>query len=86
MTVFEHVLDILAVLLGLAAVRSLFVLFLPYKDCGWCKDRRAYPRPWNRGRCWFCHGTRLRRRLGAGLVHKIKLSLIQAYQEWRYGE
>jgi hypothetical protein len=85
-TALQHVLDGLAVLLVLIAARGLFVLFWPYTTCGWCKDRRARPRPWNRRRCWFCQNTRMRRRIGAGLVHKVKLSLIQAYQEWRYGE
>jgi hypothetical protein len=85
-TVFEHVLDGLAVVLVLIAARGLFLLFWPYKTCGWCKDRREHPRPWNRRRCWFCHNTRMRRRLGAGLVHKVKLSLRQAWDErewWR---
>jgi len=85
-TVFERILDGLAVLLVLTVARGLFVLFWPYKTCGWCEDRREHPRPWNRRRCWFCHNTRQRRRIGAALVHKVKLSLVQAYQEWRYGE
>jgi hypothetical protein len=78
-TLLEHALDGLAAVLVVIAARGLLVLFLPYKDCGWCKDRREHPRPWNRRRCWFCHNTRQRRRLGAKTVHKVKLSLIQAY-------
>jgi hypothetical protein len=76
-----HITGALAVLLVLIAVRGLFVLIWPYKTCGWCKNRRQHPRPWNRRGCWFCGSTRMRRRLGAGLVHKVKLSLIQAWDE-----
>ena len=77
----EHIAEVAGVLLLAVLGRGLAVLIWPYKDCGWCKNRKEHPRPWNRGRCWFCHGSRLRRRLGAGLVHKVKLSLIQAWNE-----
>jgi hypothetical protein len=86
MTGLEQVISGLAVVLVLIAARGLFVLILPYRECGWCSDRREHPRPWNRRRCWFCQNTRKRRRIGAKTVHKVKLSLIQAYQEWRWGE
>jgi hypothetical protein len=71
----------LAALLTAIAARGLFLLACPYKTCGWCRDRRERRRPWNRGACWFCGNTRLRRRAGAGLVHKVKLSLIRAWDE-----
>lgn len=60
--------------------RAVFVHFKPYRDCRWCKGtgRRK-----GRRRCWRCKGRRLTRRLGAYHVHKIKLSLLQAWQEWR---
>ena len=79
----EHVAELAGVVLLLILGRALVVLIWPYKDCGWCADRKVRPRPWNRRRCWFCHNRRLRRRLGAGLVHKVKLSLVQAWDEWR---
>ena len=75
------IIDGLAVLFAAIAARALFLLIWPYKTCGWCKHRARRRRPWNRRSCWFCHNTRLRRRLGAGLVHKVKLSLAQAWRE-----
>ena len=77
----EVVIAALAVILLALLGRGLFVLVSPYRACRWCKDRKRQPRPWNRGRCWFCRNTRLTRRLGAKQVHKIKLSLIQAWGE-----
>lgn len=47
----------------------------PYRPCRWCRNRRPGRR------CWRCKGTRLTRRLGARQVHKVKLSLQQAWQE-----
>ncbi len=82
----EVITGALAVILLAVLGRGLFLLFKPYRACRWCRDRKERPRPWNRGRCWFCHGTRLTRRLGAKQVHKVKLSLIQAWEErefWR---
>ena len=66
--------------LGLLAIlgRGIYVLFSPYRTCRWCRNRR--------GRCWRCKGTRRTRRLGARHVHKVKLSLMQAWNErewWR---
>ena len=67
---------------GLLAILgwSVFVLISPYRECRWCKDKR-------RGRrCWRCKGRRDVRRLGAGLVHKIRLAIRQAWAErewWR---
>jgi len=57
---------------------AVFISFSPYRTCRWCKGKK--------GRCWRCKGTRLTRRLGAFHVHKVKLSLIQAWEErgwWR---
>jgi hypothetical protein len=72
------------ILAGLLAVLgwSVFVLISPYRPCRWCKSKRGSAR---RG-CWRCKGKRDVRRLGAWPVHKIKLSLIQAWAErewWR---
>jgi len=61
---------------------SVFVLFSPYRDCRQCMSA---PRN-SRRSCWRCHGTRETRRLGAGLVHKIRLAVAQAWAErgfWR---
>ncbi len=57
--------------------RAVFVYFSPYRACRWCEGRR-------RGRrCWRCKGTRQTRRLGARHVHKVRLSLLQAWDERR---
>lgn len=67
------------VLLGILG-RGLFVLVSPYRECRWCRDK-----PRRRG-CWRCKGMKVTRRLGAYHVHKVKLSLIQAWDErgwWR---
>ena len=66
---------------GLLAILgwSAFVLISPYRRCRWCRGKR-------RGRgCWRCKGRRDVRRLGARLVHKIKLAIGQAWteREWR---
>jgi hypothetical protein len=63
----------LAVLLAVLAWAA-FVYLSPYRPCRWCRNRK-------RGRCWRCKGTRLTRRLGARQVHKVKLSLQQAWEE-----
>lgn len=64
-----------AVLLAVLAW-AVLVYFSPYRGCRWC---RAFAR--FRLRCRRCKGTRLTRRLGAQLVHKVKLSLQQAWAE-----
>jgi len=63
---------------GLLAILAwgIFVLFSPYRDCRWCRRRK--------GRCWRCKGRRLTRRPGAYHVHKVKLSLLQAWDEWEW--
>jgi hypothetical protein len=79
-----HVLDIAAAVLLAILGRGLFVLVKPYRECWWCKGTgRARWRP---GLCFRCHGHKLTRRLGAYHVHKVKQSLIQAWDErewWR---
>ncbi len=68
------------ILLGLLAIlgRFVFVLISPYGRCRWCRDKKG------RG-CWRCHGRRDVRRLGAGLAHKARLAIRQAWaeREWR---
>jgi len=54
---------------------AVFVHFSPCRPCRWCAGRR-------RGRrCWRCKGSKLTRRIGAKHVHKVKLSLQQAWAE-----
>ncbi len=79
--------------------RVVFVHFSPYRECRWCRPggllggslpaRMAGGTPKRRRRrgrrCWRCKGHKLTRRLGAKQVHKTKLSLQQAWREWRYG-
>ena len=66
-----------AVILLAILGRAVFVYFSPYRECRWCRNR-----PRGR-RCWRCKGTRHTRRLGAKQVHKVKLSLLQAWDERR---
>jgi hypothetical protein len=76
-----------AVLLGVLG-RAAFLYFSPYRECRWCRPARmagASPEKRRRG-CWRCGGTKLTRRFGAYHVHKVKLSLLQAWDErgwWR---
>lgn len=65
----------LAVLLAVAG-RAVFVYFKPYRKCRWCAVFASV-----RMRCRRCRGTKLTRRLGAHQVHKVKLSLLQAWEE-----
>ena len=65
---------------GLLAILgwAVFAYFSPYRECRWCKGRK--------GRCWRCKGSRRTRRPGAWAVHKVRLSLLQAWDErgwWR---
>lgn len=55
---------------------AVFVHFRPYRECRWC---HAFARL--RLRCWRCKGSRMTRRIGAKQVHKVKLSLRQAWEE-----
>ncbi len=91
--VIEHVIEVGAVVLVLVAGRAAFLHFWPYRQCRWCRPggllggslparlAGAEPAPGRRRRCWRCKGTRLTRRWGAFHVHKVRLSLIQAWAE-----
>jgi len=71
---------IAAALLGVLGW-GIFVFFSPYRACLWCRHKTGRNPP-----CWRCNRTRLTRRIGAYHVHKVKLSLIQAWEErefWR---
>jgi hypothetical protein len=75
------VLDLIAVALIAILGRGIFVFFSTYRTCVWCEKRKRPGR-----RCWRCKGTRRTRRIGAYHVHKVKMSLIQAWDErefWR---
>jgi hypothetical protein len=73
-----HVIETAAAALTAILGWAVFVLVSPYRECRWCRNK---PR---RHTCWRCH-ERPVRRLGAKPVHKVKLSLIQAWEEreWR---
>jgi hypothetical protein len=67
---------------------GLLVLAKPYRECRWCRKRGWLSKVTRHGkrRCFRCKGRKLTRRLGAYHVHKVKLSLIQAWEErefWR---
>lgn len=73
-------LTLIAAGLTFILARGIFVLVSPYRECRWCRGK-----PRRRG-CWRCNGKRLTRRFGAYHVHKVKLSLLQAWDErewWR---
>jgi len=57
----------------------VFVHFKPYKKCPWCKTPGR--RKWFKGQCRWCSGSKLRRRVGAKHVHKVKLALQQQWAE-----
>jgi len=63
---------VLLVVLGWA----VFVYLSPYRECRWCQAFASLGL-----RCCRCKGTKLSRRLGARLVHKVGLSLRQAWEE-----
>ncbi|HEY2059966.1 MAG TPA: hypothetical protein VGH57_16475 [Amycolatopsis sp.] len=77
MHVIETGLTVALVVLLSASGWAVFVLFSPYRKCRWCSGTGR----WMGQRCWRCKGTRLARRAGAGLVHKVKLSLRQAWDD-----
>jgi hypothetical protein len=77
MHVIETGLTLAAVILLAVLAWSVFVYISPYRECRWCRNR-----PKGR-RCWRCKRTKLTRRLGAKPVHKIALSLRQAWEERR---
>jgi len=79
----------LAVVLG----RVLWAFIKPYRTCRWCRPGGLIggsvpfrlagykPGPRRNAQCWRCKGRRLTRRLGAYHAHKLRLSLIQAWDE-----
>lgn len=73
-TGFETAAAVLLAVLGWA----VFVYFSPYRRCRWCKAFARF-----RLRCRRCKGAKLTRRLGARHVHRVKLSLQQAWEERR---
>jgi hypothetical protein len=88
-TGFELAAAILLAVLG----RAVFVYFRPWRECRWCRPGGLLggslparigghePRPKRGRRCWRCKRTKLTRRLGAKQMHKVKLSLRQAWEE-----
>lgn len=76
MQVIETGFGAAAVVLLAVLGRAVFVYFRPYRKCRWCQ---AFARL--RLRCRRCKGTKLTRRLGAKHVHKVRLSLQQAWDE-----
>jgi len=60
---------------------------MPYRRCRWCKDKRSTMARIARlggSRCRRCHESKLTRRFGAYHVHKVKLSLLQAWDERKW--
>ena len=82
-----------AVILLAILAQAVIAYFSGYRKCRWCRPGGVLggslparmaghkPRPKRAGRCWRCKGSRLTRRLGAKWVHKVKLSLRQAWEE-----
>jgi hypothetical protein len=76
MQVIETGLELAALVLLAVAGWSVFVLFSPYRKCRWCQVFDRF-----RLSCRRCKGAKLTRRLGAKHVHKVRLSLQQAWDE-----
>ena len=76
MQVIETGFGAAAVVLLAVLGRAVFVYFRPYRECRWCLFFARF-----RLRCLRCKGTKLTRRLGAKHVHKVRLSLQQAWEE-----
>ena len=80
------------ILLGVL-VRAVFMLVSPERECRWCRPGGFLggsllarmsghkPRRSRKRRCWRCKRTKRTWRLGARQVHKVKLSLLQAWEE-----
>jgi len=93
MHVIEEAATVAAVVLVVIAGRAVFLHFWPCRPCRWCRPggllggslpaQMAGVKPEHRRkrRCWRCKGTKLTRRWGAFHVHKVKLSLLQAWDE-----
>jgi hypothetical protein len=88
-----HVLDLIALVLVLILGRGIFLYFRPWRECRWCRPGGVLGGSWlarlaghepkrrpKRG-CWRCSRRRQTRRWGAWHVHKVKDSLIRAWQE-----
>ena len=76
MQVIETGLTVAAVVLTVALGWSVLVYVFPYRKCRWCQVFASLGM-----RCRRCSGTKLSPRLGARLVHKVRLSLQQAWDE-----
>lgn len=77
MHLIETALTVTALVLLAILAWAVFVHFSPDRECRWCRNRRIGRR------CWRCKSTRRTWRLGARQVHKVKLSLLQAWDERR---
>jgi len=69
-------LEVAAVVLLAVLGWAVFVYLSPYRKCRWCAVFASLGM-----RCRRCKGTKLTRRLGAQMVHKVRLSLRQARDE-----
>ena len=76
MEVIETGFTVAAIVLLAVLGWAVFVYFSPYRKCRWCA---AFARL--RLRCRRCKGSKMTRRLGARHVHRVKLSLRQAWDE-----
>ena len=74
MHVIETGFQVAAVVLLVVLAWAVFVYVSPYRKCQWCAV-------FGRFRCRRCKGTKMTRRLGAKHVHRVKLSLQQAWAE-----
>ena len=93
MHVIETGFEVAAVILLAVLGRAVFVYFRPWRECRWCRPGGLLggsllarigghePRPARKRRCWRCKRTKLTRRAGGKHVHKVKLSLQQAWEE-----
>ena len=85
--------EVAGVVLLAVAGRAVFLYCKPYRECRWCRPgglvggsvparmAGAEPSRRRRRRCWRCKGRKRTRRWGAFHVHKVKLSLQQAWNE-----
>jgi len=95
MHVIELGLEVTGLVLLAVLARAVFVYCSPYRGCRWCRPGGLYfgsvpariighkRRPRRKRRCWRCKGSRQTRRIGARTAHKIRLSLLQAWEERR---
>jgi hypothetical protein len=89
----ETVFTVTAIVMLAVLGRAVLVFFSPYRECRWCRKGGLIggsligrlaghePKRKRRGSCWRCKRTKQTRRLGARHVHKVKLSLLQAWEE-----